>query len=75
MDLKLDIKTIEKMDGSAEERYASHPYVNRDIFKDIYVDFVPCYDIQSYEELKSAVDRTLLHTEYVKANLKLEQGK
>jgi len=70
--LKIGHKTIEKMDGSAEERYASHPYVTGYI-QGYYVDFVPCYDIKSYEELKSAVDRTLLHTEYIKANLKPEQ--
>ncbi len=37
------------------------------------VDFVPCYTIKNAEELKSAVDRTILHTEYVKKNLKPEQ--
>ncbi len=70
--LKIGHKTIEKMDGIAEERYASHPYVTGYI-NEYYVDFVPCYDIKSYEELKSAVDRTLLHTEYIKANIKPEQ--
>lgn len=70
--LKIGHETIKKMDGGAEERYASHPYVTGYI-QGYYVDFVPCYDINSYEELKSAVDRTLLHTEYIKANLKPEQ--
>jgi len=71
--LKIGHKTIKKMKGSWEERYASHPYVTGYI-EDYYVDFVPCYDIKSSEELKSAVDRTLLHTEYVQANLTAEQA-
>jgi tRNA nucleotidyltransferase (CCA-adding enzyme) len=70
--LKIGHKTIEKMGGSAEERYASHPYVTGYI-EDYYVDFVPCYNIKSYKELKSAVDRTLLHTKYIKANLTPKQ--
>ena len=70
--LKIGHKTIEKMGGTAEERYASHPYVTGFI-QNYYVDFVPCYDIKSYRELKSAVDRTLLHTKYIQANLTAKQ--
>jgi tRNA nucleotidyltransferase (CCA-adding enzyme) len=71
--LKIGHRTIEKMEGSGEERYASHPYVTGFI-EDYYVDFVPCYNIKSAAELKSAVDRTLLHTEYVQAKLTDEQA-
>lgn len=70
--LEIGHETIKKMEGAAEERYASHPYVTGYI-NDYYVDFVPCYDIKSYRELKSAVDRTLLHTKYIQANLTHEQ--
>lgn len=70
--LKIGHETIKNMDGTAEERYASHPYVTGYI-QGYYVDFVPCYNIKSYRELKSAVDRTLLHTKYIQANLKTEQ--
>ncbi|MGF7118448.1 CCA tRNA nucleotidyltransferase [Methanobacterium oryzae] len=70
--LFLGIECIKKMDGKHELRYASHPYVTGFI-NGFDVDFVPCYIIQSAEELKSAVDRTILHTEYVKKNLKPEQ--
>jgi tRNA nucleotidyltransferase (CCA-adding enzyme) len=70
--LKIGHKCIQKMEGSSEERYASHPYVTGYI-DGSYVDFVPCYDIKSSIELKSAVDRTLLHTEYIKANLIYKQ--
>ena len=71
--LKIGHICIERMDGSSEERYASHPYVTGYI-DGYYVDFVPCYDIKSSIELKSAVDRTLLHTEYIKAHLSDKQG-
>lgn len=70
--LEIGHETINKMDGAAEERYASHPYVTGYI-NGYYVDFVPCYDIKSYRELKSAVDRTLLHTQYIQANLTKSQ--
>jgi tRNA nucleotidyltransferase (CCA-adding enzyme) len=70
--LKIGHKCIQKMEGGSEERYASHPYVTGYI-EDYYVDFVPCYDIKSSIELKSAVDRTLLHTKYIKANLRDKQ--
>ena len=56
--LKIGHKCIQKMEGKSEERYASHPYVTGYI-EGYYVDFVPCYDIKSSNELKSAVDRTL----------------
>ncbi len=66
--LKIGHECIQKMNGISEERYASHPYVTGYI-EGYYVDFVPCYNITNSKELKSAVDRTLLHTEYIKANL------
>ena len=71
--LKIGHRCIHKMKGSSEERYASHPYVTGYI-DGYYVDFVPCYNIKSSIELKSAVDRTLLHTKYIKANLNHKQA-
>ncbi len=61
------------MNGTSEERYASHPYVTGYI-DGYYVDFVPCYDISNSKQLKSAVDRTLLHTKYIRANLTQKQA-
>lgn len=58
--------------GKASEHYASHPYVTSNIGK-YEVDFVPCYRIHNGNELKSAVDRTILHTNYIKKNLKEEE--
>ena len=66
--LKLGDKCIKEMHGEHELRYASHPYITGFI-EGFEIDFVPCYIIRSAEELKSAVDRTILHTEYVLANL------
>jgi len=71
--LKIGHKCIQKMNGISEERYASHPYVTGYI-EGYYVDFVPCYNITTSNELKSAVDRTLLHTEYIKTNLTDKQA-
>lgn len=70
--LFLGHKCIESMGGEYELRYASHPYVTG-LINGFEIDFVPCYSIKDADELKSAVDRTILHTEYVKKNLKEEQ--
>ncbi|MCK5559256.1 MAG: CCA tRNA nucleotidyltransferase [Thermoplasmata archaeon] len=51
-----------------QERYAEHPYISGN-YKDFQIDVVPCYRITDASELKSAVDRTPFHTEYIKANL------
>ena len=66
--LYLAHKCSDEFNGVASHHFASHPYVTADI--DGYeVDMVPCYEIEDGSQLKSAVDRTILHTRYVKANL------
>ncbi len=66
--LYLAHKCSDRFDGVASHHFASHPYVTAEI--DGYeVDMVPCYAIDDGSQLKSAVDRTILHTRYVKANL------
>ena len=70
--LYLGYKCSEYLNMKAEEHYASHPYLTGHI-KGYDVDFVPCYKIDSAEELKSAVDRTILHTNYIKKHLKEDQ--
>lgn len=72
--LELAQKCIENFNGSYQERYASHPYLTGNI-NGYHIDIVPCYDIKDSEELKSAVDRTILHTDYVMKNLKRNQQK
>ncbi len=70
--LYLGHECIKYMAGKWEERYASHPYVTGHI-NGYNVDFVPCYRIENSKQLKSAVDRTILHTHYIKKNLKENQ--
>lgn len=70
--LFLGHKCIEEMNGQYELRYASHPYVTG-LINGFEIDFVPCYSIEDSSKLKSAVDRTILHTDYVKKKLKKEQ--
>ena len=65
-------KVNDLMNGEAWEHYASHPYLTCDI-EGYEVDFVPCYKIKTGDQIKSAVDRTVLHTEYIQSNLKEEQ--
>lgn len=64
---------IEEVNGKQEIRYASHPYVTG-IIDEFEVDFVPCYNIKDAGELKSAVDRTILHTDYVQSHLKEKEA-
>jgi len=55
-----------------EESYAEHPYL-RGYYKNFYVEIVPCYKIEKASQKLSAVDRTPLHTKYVKENIKSGQ--
>ena len=66
--LYLAHKCNDAFDGDASHHFASHPYVKADI-KGYDVDLVPCYEIEDGSQLKSAVDRTILHTRYVKGHL------
>ncbi|MBO8183511.1 MAG: CCA tRNA nucleotidyltransferase [Archaeoglobus sp.] len=52
-----------------EERYAAHPYIHGKIM-DVEVDVVPCYALKSAEKIKSAVDRTPFHHDWVKDRIK-----
>lgn len=70
--MELAYKTTNALNGKASEHYASHPYLTCDI--DCFeVDIVPCYKINEGDSIISAVDRTILHTEYIKKNLSKEQ--
>lgn len=59
-------------DVEAEHHFASHPYVTTHI-EDCEIDIVPCYAINDGSQLKSAVDRTILHTRFVEAELSENQ--
>ncbi len=70
--LYLGYECSKQLNGEAEEHYASHPYLTSKI-NGYDVDFVPCYKIECADDLKSAVDRTVLHTQYIQKHLKEEQ--
>lgn len=53
---------------NTEESYAEHPYI-RGYFKKFKVEVVPCYKIEKSSQKLSAVDRTPLHTMYIKKYL------
>jgi tRNA nucleotidyltransferase (CCA-adding enzyme) len=53
------------------EAYAEHPYIQAKI-EGITVDFVPCFRVERAEEVASSVDRTPLHTAYVKSKINAE---
>jgi tRNA nucleotidyltransferase (CCA-adding enzyme) len=55
-----------------EERYAEHPYIHGN-FKGFEVDIVPCFAIDDPSKLRSAVDRTPFHTDFIISHLKPEQ--
>jgi len=51
-----------------EIAYAEHPYV-RARYKGVKVDLVPCYDVRNWRDVKTAVDRSILHTRWVNEHL------
>ena len=71
--LDLAHQCCDAFNGEPYHQFASHPYVTTEI-EGFEIDFVPCYRIDDGSQLKSAVDRTILHTKYVQANLKEGQN-
>lgn len=57
-----------------EECFAEHPYM-RGTYKGVKTEIVPCYKIESASQKLSAVDRTPLHTKYIKQHLSESQKK
>ncbi len=57
----------EKM-GEYEVAYAEHPYV-RAFYKRFKVDLVPCYNVRDWREVRTAVDRSILHTRWILKHL------
>ena len=70
--LEIAYKINEEYNGECDEHYASHPYLTC-IIEGYEIDFVPCYKIDDAKDMKSAVDRTILHTRYIKSHIKEEQ--
>lgn len=65
--LEIGHKTL----ANGKEKYAEHPYVTGFI-DDVKIDIVPCFRIGVGQKKISSVDRTPLHTEFVRKNLTKE---
>lgn len=50
------------------EEYAEHPYVTGE-YEGVAIDLVPCYDVAAASDVRSAVDRTPFHAEYLDGRL------
>jgi len=66
--LKFGKNIIKQLGGTYKIEYAQHPYT-RGIVNGIQIDIVPCYEIKAGERIKSAVDRTPLHVEYLNEHM------
>jgi tRNA nucleotidyltransferase (CCA-adding enzyme) len=62
-------REVAKSAERAEDHHAEHPYLNI-LYKGFDVDLVPCFRVASASQIKSAVDRTPFHNDFVKANIK-----
>ncbi|WP_457742178.1 CCA tRNA nucleotidyltransferase [Thermococcus sp.] len=66
--LKLGKAIAEKLD-SYEVAYAEHPYV-RARYRGVSVDLVPCYNVRDWRDVRTAVDRSILHTRWVNEHIR-----
>jgi tRNA nucleotidyltransferase (CCA-adding enzyme) len=66
---RLGLEIGRKVLDETEERYAAHPYVHGKIMG-VEADVVPCYKLDSAEKIKSAVDRTPFHHEWIKKRIR-----
>jgi tRNA nucleotidyltransferase (CCA-adding enzyme) len=66
-------RIVDELGGKCNIKYAEHPYVHATI-KGYDVDVVPCYRIRHGEKIKSAVDRSPLHLQYVIDTMKKEMA-
>lgn len=62
-------RIVEEMGGRWKLKYAEHPYTHA-VVKNFSIDVVPCYRIRYDEKIKSAVDRSPLHLNYVLSHTK-----
>ncbi|MBI2546977.1 MAG: CCA tRNA nucleotidyltransferase [Candidatus Aenigmarchaeota archaeon] len=61
-------EVIKELKGKFSVEYAQHPYASG-IVEGIDIDIVPCYEVESAERIKSAVDRTPFHVKYIEKRL------
>ena len=69
---RLGLKIGHECLPGSKEKYAEHPYVSG-YANGIKIDIVPCFQHSADERLISSVDRTPLHTEFIRKNLTDEQ--
>ncbi|MBS3054689.1 MAG: CCA tRNA nucleotidyltransferase [Candidatus Aenigmarchaeota archaeon] len=69
--LEFGKQIAKQINGATIIKYAEHPYL-RARTPDFLVDIVPCYRIAPGEKIKSAVDRSPLHRDYVLKKLPAE---
>ncbi len=62
-------REVSKLAECVKDCHAEHPYLNI-VFKSFDVDLVPCFSVSSASHIKSAVDRTPFHNDFVKAQIK-----
>lgn len=65
---KIGLKLCLEVLPHGQKLYTQHPYI-RGEFRGFQVDLVPCYDIKLGEDIGSMVDRTPLHTRFVREHL------
>lgn len=66
---KIAIDLGKKVVDEYELRYAAHPYVHGKVLG-VEVDIVPCYKLKDLSRIRSAVDRTPFHHEWLKDRIK-----
>lgn len=66
--LKIGKEAMKRLGGGYSVQYAEHPYVSGFV-GGMGIDIVPCYEVSSPKELKSAVDRTPFHVKYLNEHL------
>jgi tRNA nucleotidyltransferase (CCA-adding enzyme) len=71
--LEIGEKVFEEFDGEYEVEYAEHPYT-KGVIDSHEVEIVPCYDTDP-GDIRSAVDRSPHHAQWVRQNLTEEQRK
>ncbi len=57
-----------KLKAESKVEYAEHPYTDI-TYEGVDIDVVPCYSVQSAEKIKSSVDRTPFHVQYIEKHL------
>ncbi len=61
-------EVVKQLKGKFSVEYAQHPYASG-LVQGVDIDIVPCYEVESAEKIKSAVDRTPFHVRYIEKNL------